>query len=555
LHLVQEQSTVWIGRLVPHSIVARTTLCILALSLLLGLVFAAGASVWAQQEEDTRLQIGLQELLSAVNSTAQIACFLGDANLAREISQGLLKNHSVSGVRIAAGGRPLYDSPGTAAAATNRGGTRVISQTIYSPFDQKTTVGEVSLYASDAAIRAQARRYSWNFALVLGLQVVVIAAGVAVVVIVLVTRPITAISDDLHALQIDTGMQLRAPRGNQSNEIGRLVCDVNSLILRLTALLTEERDLRVEHEMQERIMKLIINKAQTGIFVLGRDGVVESWNPAFEHIVGFNNGPGSTRAPRIEELLAPHGSEVASLIENVLLTGEPGDLDLEIRRTGNSGSTWIELSLNVIGPATLQGVVNDITERKRVELSSQRLAIHDPLTGLLNLRGLEGTLFRLFNEPCPQRMHLVLLQIDLDHFKEVNDTYGHEAGDRVLREVGSILGEAVRGCDIVGRQGGDEFMAILVDVETPPVAREIAERIVARVQQPIDVGNGKTARISASIGVAFRHFDDSAGSLRRRADQAMYEAKRSGRARVRFAAHLADARRLVARTGGLGEDR
>jgi diguanylate cyclase (GGDEF)-like protein/PAS domain S-box-containing protein len=551
----QEQSTAWIRRLVPHSIVARTTLCILALSFLLGLVFAAGTSVRAQKDEDARLQIGLQNQLSAVDTTAQIACFLDDANLAHEISRGLLKNHSVSAVRIAAGGRVLDESPSTATVAANRAGTRVISQIIYSPFDQKTAVGEISLYASDAAIRAQARRYSWNLALVLGFQVVIIAAGVAVVVVLLVTRPIAAISNDLHGLQIDTGMQLRAPRGSQSNEIGRLVRDVNSLIRRLTALLSEERELRVEHERQGRTLKLIIDKAQNGIFVLDRNSVVESWNPAFGHILGFNDGFSVARAPRLGELLAPHEREVAELIEHVFLTDAPSDIDLEISRDGVPGSTWVQLSLNVIGPETLQGVVNDITERKRVELSSQRLAIHDALTGLLNRLGLERALSRLFNQPSPHSMRLALLQIDLDYFKQVNDTYGHEAGDNVLRAVAGILTDVVRRSDIVGRQGGDEFMAILVDVESPAAAREIAERLIARIKQPIEVGHGRTAQIGASVGIAFPSANDSVGSLRQRADQAMYDAKRNGGARVRIGAHLADARRLIGSTGGPGEDR
>lgn len=539
----------------PHSVVARTTLCILALSFLIGLVFTAVASVRAEHDEEARLEVGLQELLAAVDSTAQIACFLEDANLATEISRGILKDHSVSAVRITAGGRPLYESSEAARVAENALDTRVISRKISSPFDRQVIAGEIFLYASNAVIRAQSRQYSLNFALVLGLQVVIVAAGVAVVVLLLVTRPIAAISNDLHSLQIDAGMQLRAPRGNQSTEIGRLVSDVNSLIRRLTSLLGEERDLRVEYERQGRMLKLIIDKAQTGIFVMDEQAVVQSWNPAFEHILGLKDGPRLESAPRLEELLAPHAGEVRGLIEQVLLTDAPGDIDLEISRPGISGSTWIELSLNLIGPSTLQGVVNDITERKRVELSSHRLATHDPLTGLLNLRGLENILSRLFSQSLQLRSRLALLQIDLDYFKQVNDTYGHDAGDAVLRRVAGILNDAVRGDDIVGRHGGDEFMVILVDVETPAVAREIAERMIAAIRRPIDIGHGKTAQISASIGVAFPSADDSVASLRLRADQAMYEAKRSGRARVRVGAHLADARRLICSSRGSGEER
>ena len=537
----------------PHSIVLRTTICILAPSFLIGLMFTAVAFVRAEHDEVARLEVGLQGLLSAVDSTAQIACFLEDANLAKEISLGILKDHSVSAVGVTAGGQSLFQSPGFTKVAAKRLDTRVISRKVYSPFDQKSIVGEISLYASNAVIRAQARRYSTNLALVLGLQVVIVGVGVAVVVILLVTRPIAAISNKLHALQIDTGMQLRAPRGNQSNEIGRLVSDVNSLLRRLTALLGEERELRVEHERQGRMLKLIIDKAQTGIFVLDHNGVVQSWNPAFARILAFNEGLRIEGAPRLEDLLAPHAREVAGLIEQVLLMGAPGDIDLEISRPGTPGSVWIQLSLNVIGPAALHGVVNDITDRKRVELSSRRLATHDPLTGLLNLRGLESTLSHMLKQVQPGR--LALLQIDLDYFKQVNDTYGHDAGDAVLRKVAAILNDSVRANDIVGRHGGDEFMGILVEVETPAQAREIAERMITKIKQPIDIGNGRTAQISASIGIAFSSARDSVRTFRKRADRVMYEAKRGGRAGVRVEVYLADAHRLSCNTRGPGDER
>jgi diguanylate cyclase (GGDEF)-like protein len=178
--------------------------------------------------------------------------------------------------------------------------------------------------------------------------------------------------------------------------------------------------------------------------------------------------------------------------------------------------------------------------------------MHDSLTGLLNLRGLDSVLSRLFNQPTPHPIRLALLQIDLDNFKEVNDTHGHEAGNNVLCAVASILTDVVRRSDIVGRQGGDEFMAILIDVESAAAVREIADRLIERIKQPIEVGHGNTVEIGASVGIAFRSATDSAGSLRERADKAMYDAKRNGGG---IGTHLADTRRLIGCTGGTGEDR
>jgi diguanylate cyclase (GGDEF)-like protein/PAS domain S-box-containing protein len=521
---------------VPDSIVARTTLFIVALSLLLGLIFIAGASVQAQKNEEVRLQVGLQELLSTVESTTSIACFLGDTTLAKEIAQGVLSNHAVTAVRISARDSTLYESPLVAATAAKPAGSTVLSRNIYSPFDRTIRVGEVSLYASDAEIRSRARRYSWDTAQLLGMQVVLVAATVALVVFLLVTRPIKKISDELHRLQVSTGMQLRIPRGNKTGEIGRLVSDVNALIGRLTAVLHTERELRIEHQVQERKMKLIFDKAETGIFVLDPSGIVQSWNPAFARILGLG-GQTAGEPQRLHELLAPHGPQIDELVQRCLATGEPDEIDLELSRTGLPGSEWIELSVNPIGQTVLQGVLNDITERKRIELSSRRLATHDALTGLLNRRGIASSLSDLFDHSSPRRLgETALLQIDLDYFKRINDTFGHEAGDRVLCHVARILEDTVRRSDFVGRQGGDEFVAVLVGVETPAKAQQIADSMIAKISQPIDLGDGNSAHVSASIGIAIPTGPgDSADAVLRRADEAMYEAKQRGRSQARFA--------------------
>jgi diguanylate cyclase (GGDEF)-like protein len=228
---------------------------------------------------------------------------------------------------------------------------------------------------------------------------------------------------------------------------------------------------------------------------------------------------------------------VDELLQRCLATGEPAEIDLELRRADLPGSEWIELSINPIGPAVLQGVLNDITERKRMELSSRRLATHDPLTGLLNRRGVANSLADLFSHSTPKRLcETALLQIDLDYFKKVNDTSGHEAGDRVLCHVARVLEETVRRSDFVGRHGGDEFLAVLVGVETPAKAKQIADNMIERISQPIDLGEGRYAQVSASIGIAMpTGAGETAESVLRRADTAMYEAKRDGRSRAGFA--------------------
>ncbi len=177
-------------------------------------------------------------------------------------------------------------------------------------------------------------------------------------------------------------------------------------------------------------------------------------------------------------------------------------------------------------------MIDDVTERKRSVAAAQQLAMSDPLTGLLNRRGLEAAVSRAFAAGSAERGALALLAIDLDHFKEVNDTLGHEAGDRVLHHVARVIAATVRRSDMVGRLGGDEFLAVLVGVGPPQQALQIAQDIIARLEVPIDL-QGTTVRIGASIGIATSlGAEDSPAGLLRRADAAMYASKQAGRGRA-----------------------
>jgi diguanylate cyclase (GGDEF)-like protein/PAS domain S-box-containing protein len=524
------------AKLVPRSIVARTSLSILLLAVIMGLLFSVMASWRVRAAEHDRLRARVDELTATVESTVSIACFLNDATLAKEIASGLMKNRIVAGVRISSGPATLYSA--TAGIAVRGRSTKVdaITRTIYSPFDQKTAVGEIVLYVSHAEIEAQAAAYARYTIWILSLQVSIVAAAVAFLVYLLVTRPIKAISDELHKLEIRSGMRLSLPSGRRKDEISQLVVDVNALISRLDQVLATERDLRIEHEIGERRMQLVFEKADTGILVIDRHGAVQSCNPAFVRILGPAAAePGAL----LGELLAPHGPLVAALIENSRESGQPRDADLEVGQPGTRGKVWVELSVNPLGPNLLQALVNDITERKRAESAAQELAVRDTLTGLLNRRGFDTELARL-QASSHGGAQFALLQIDLDRFKAVNDTFGHEAGDHVLREVARVLERSVRRSDIVARLGGDEFSVLLPGIENVGKAEELANKIIVCVSQPIDIGGGRFANVGASIGVAFAsELQETAPELLRRADSAMYAAKQAGRGCAYIAAAVA----------------
>ena len=191
-------------------------------------------------------------------------------------------------------------------------------------------------------------------------------------------------------------------------------------------------------------------------------------------------------------------------------------------------------SYDVDGDTTPDAItsVGRAYNRVRVQLAS--MVLTDPLTGCLNRRGLDQTLAREVSRSRRAGSELSLLALDLDHFKNVNDTFGHIVGDLVLRELGLRLGQTARGGDMVARTGGEEFTILLPDTD-PSGAYRAAVRMCEAVRSRPFMVNGSSINLTVSVGVVSASGDhaDAANNLKQRADEALYAAKRSGRDRVR----------------------
>ena len=193
-----------------------------------------------------------------------------------------------------------------------------------------------------------------------------------------------------------------------------------------------------------------------------------------------------------------------------------------------------------VGSLHLEGIILDISDRKVLETELEQMATRDPLTGLLNRREMSRVLDEELQRARRYQRPMAVLWVDFDHFKDVNDTYGHAAGDSVLRAISRLLLGSVRSVDSIGRFGGEEFVIVLPEMDLEE-AQETAERLRRKVaEEPQPLGNGEAVPLTISVGVAvYPDHGQTASTLCAAADKAMYLAKDRGRNCVAMA-HLHD---------------
>jgi len=187
------------------------------------------------------------------------------------------------------------------------------------------------------------------------------------------------------------------------------------------------------------------------------------------------------------------------------------------------------LPMSYDGKAAMQVVARDISDRKRLEKELVHQAAHDSLTGASNRRSLIASLSETLAFARRHGMPFWVVFIDLDHFKQINDRFGHRGGDRLLEAITARLRQLLRQDDIIGRYGGDEFVLLLRGGPEARLSTSLLERIMQVVCEPVDF-EGHTLEVTCSLGVtAYPEDGDSEDLLIERADAAMYAAKSSGR--------------------------
>lgn len=302
----------------------------------------------------------------------------------------------------------------------------------------------------------------------------------------------------------------------------------------------KRRQLRRENEQQSKRFWKISSVLGDGLIVMDKDGTVTYINPEAERILGWPSD--ELVATQGHQIFHVHeGDESSCSILNVMNTRQLyRSKDEEFRRKDDSTLPVILNAAPLTSDTGDEGVVisfQDFSETKRYQDKIHSLAYQDTLTGLPNRRVLEDRLQQAIAFSGRHECHLGLMFLDLDHFKDVNDTYGHDAGDILLKEIAVRLKSCVRKTDTVIRMGGDEFIILLAEVSQPENASSVAEKIIQVVGQPVMLPEGE-ARVGVSIGIVVATGDGVTGeSLMQEADATMYEAKRAGKNRYVIREH------------------
>jgi diguanylate cyclase (GGDEF)-like protein/PAS domain S-box-containing protein len=322
------------------------------------------------------------------------------------------------------------------------------------------------------------------------------------------------------------------------DEVGQLLRALRAMVAHLRSA---ERDARE----REARFRALVHRSSDVIFVVGPEADVRYASPSVLALVGL--APEAVVGTAYAGLVHPDDA-AATLAAFRDVLGRPGAAARHAYRVRHADGAWRHVETvgtNLLDDPAVGGVVlntRDVTERTELEARLAHQAFHDPLTGLAN-RALfrdrvEHALAALARAGAPPGgaagPGVAVLFLDLDNFKTVNDSLGHDAGDRLLRAASARLLAATRGCDTVARFGGDEFAVLLERVHDEADALVVAERIAAAMRAPVAVGAGgveREAHVGASVGVAFAEPAIAADELLRNADAAMYRAKADGKGR------------------------
>ncbi len=293
--------------------------------------------------------------------------------------------------------------------------------------------------------------------------------------------------------------------------------------------ITERQRSEAAVRASEALYRTLVETSPDGVLLTDATGIILMTNGRAAELIGLAGQEGVGR-PALEFVAGEDRERLVQSIRDARGDAVVRDGEYALRRADET-TVSVELSMTRVSgddsEVRMMAVVRDISERKAREEEIRHLAFHDALTGAATRAVLRDRMSEAIARARRAGTHVALIFADLDGFKRINDTRGHDAGDDVLRDVSGVLAGVLRESDTLARVGGDEFVLLLPDLPHADAALSVAERILRELRAA--AGAGRLSGVTCSLGVAvFPRDADDADELLRHADSAMYAAKRRG---------------------------
>ncbi|WP_321382978.1 sensor domain-containing diguanylate cyclase [uncultured Vibrio sp.] len=465
----------------------------------------------------------VQRLVSMIRYNASMAAYLSDIDLASDITASLVGNPEIKGVRFSVDEDTLVISGEISRDKSD------IEEVLTPPFGG-AKLGTLEVFLNRAYIHQQARDKGISLVIWQSFLVVTILLCVFVIFRQLVSRPLNQLLEQIRHAPVDGPLSANVIQVSSSDEIGFLAQNTHSLMNRISNFYRSEAAKNKQILKLERQFRIIFEHSHAGIALIDDSNQVYLANPSFKAIFQYGE-------PHMNEValldLFDDKKEFESLLKDVREESPSAFRDFRLNRKED---VWLRVICSRVDHEQKQSlqrfvelVVYDISDRAHKEKAFVYNATHDALTGIYNRRGGDVRFRELCLSAEESGAHLVMIWLDLNDFKVVNDEHGHEAGDIVLKELSSRLRSILRPNDIIARWGGDEFV-VAITLEDISVLPSILSDIESAFTECIEINDDFFVSVGASIGVSTSlNIGYDVEQLLIRADQMMYRVKREGK--------------------------
>ncbi|WP_247687609.1 GGDEF domain-containing protein [Pseudoalteromonas luteoviolacea] len=466
----------------------------------------------------------IMQISQTISSTASIAAYLEDKDLANEVVNGLVSNDIIQ-----------------SAALTNQH-TILAKSILFSereartfnlpnPFILQENIGFIHVVPNTQYIRQNARDIAFSSVqtlLVVIVPMLIIFAGLSYI---LISRPLGHLSQQLTNIIPGSAHRIEIDTAHEHTEIGKIGKGINAMLSNTEMLFEQERSLRLEIEHLEKRFRLMFERSSSPTLLVREHGEVSLVNDAAKDLLA---GMGVDCQERFPDNLGQYCKTpdiLYTFTENSIKQKQVMQSEFEFTSPLTLSSVWLSmiiLNTESDGQWYFQVFLADITSRKTMLNQLSHRAQRDSLTSLYNRYGAELTLLGWIDSDIP----FSLLLLDLDEFKPINDIYGHNAGDEVLKNIAKNISHIISSNDLVCRWGGDEFVIAIKEFNKHKI-NNIAQQLLEAVNIPTHYErNGHQIELQVGVSIGIAHYPthaDNLKSLVECADVAMYSIKKTSK--------------------------